>query len=263
MKPSGASPALVQAPEALPALAPAAATRPSSEKASSGLRGLYERAAQREASMDSYILRLRRREVVGSSKRPEELILFKFRRQPWSVYLKWLGEEGKGREVVFVKGKYGDVIHTLTAAWDIPLVPAGKRIKVAPDSMLVRSKSRYPITEAGFTPLVQRFGRMVAAIEKGDTREGSAKHLGLLKRPEFETQVDCVLQTLPPRSDPLLPRGGQRLWFFDPAWHLPVLIITQDETGREVEYYCHDRIQFPVRLDDADFDPDRLWKTGT
>ena len=45
----------------------------------------------------------------------------------------------------------------------------------------------------------------------------------------------------------------------DPATRFPALVITQDETGREVEYYCFDRFQFPVRLDDDDFNPDKLW----
>ena len=64
-------------------------------------------------------------------------------------------------------------------------------------------------------------------------------------------RVEGVEQRVPPNSDPLLPSGGRRWWFFDTVG-LPALIITQDETGREVEYYCHDRIQAPVRLDDDD-----------
>ena len=43
------------------------------------------------------MLRLKRREVVGGKSRPDELILAKFRKEPFSVYLKWLGEEGKGQ----------------------------------------------------------------------------------------------------------------------------------------------------------------------
>ncbi len=69
------------------------------------LRELYQRAAQKHATMDSYALRLRRREVVGTTSRPEEILLLKWRREPTSVYLKWLGNEGKGREVVYVKGR--------------------------------------------------------------------------------------------------------------------------------------------------------------
>jgi hypothetical protein len=230
----------------------------------SPLRELYENAARKHASMDSYTLRLRRREVVGNQNRPEEVLLFKFRTEPWSVYFKWLGNEGKGREVVYVKGRYENALHTLTAAGDIPLLPAGRRIKVAPDGVLVKSKSRYPITEAGLGGLIERFGRLVDAMEKGDTsREGTAKYLGLLKRPEYEKKVAAVLQSIPPKSDPHLPRGGQRLWFFDPELQLPMLIITQDETGREVEYYCHDRFMFPVNLNDDDFNPDILWKTAS
>src|SRR5207302_10032911 len=113
------------------------------------LRDLYHKAALKHASMDSYTLRLRRREVVGSQSRPEEILLFKWRKEPWSVYFKWLGTEGKGREVVYVKGRYDNMLHTLTAAGDVPLLPAGKRFKVSPDGILVKSKSRYPITEAG------------------------------------------------------------------------------------------------------------------
>jgi hypothetical protein len=35
--------------------------------------------------------------------------------------------------------------------------------------------------------------------------------------------------------------------------------MTFDATGREVDYYCFDRFQFDVRLDDDDFNPDKLW----
>jgi hypothetical protein len=59
--------------------------------------------------------------------------------------------------------------------------------------------------------------------------------------------------------DPNLPRGGHRLWAFDPQTKFPALLITHDETGHEVEYYFYDRFEFPVRLDDDDFNPDKLW----
>ncbi|PWT83546.1 MAG: hypothetical protein C5B58_06360, partial [Acidobacteria bacterium] len=225
------------------------------------MRELYQRAAEKHAAMDSYVLRLRRREVVGTQSRPEEILLMKWRRQPWSIYLKWQGTEGKGREVIYVKGRYEDKLHTLTAAGDIPLMPAGKRLSLAPDGPLVRSKSRYPITEAGLGSLIERYGRLIEAVEKGDMRQGTVKYLGLVKRDDYDKQLDGVLQTIPPASDPHLPRGGARLWFFDPTLNLPMLLITKDETNREVEYYCHDRFMYPVNLTDDDFNPDVLWKT--
>lgn len=222
------------------------------------LRQLYRKAAEQVAPMDSYVLRLKRREVANGRQKPEEIILFKFRREPFSVFLKWLGNEAKGREVVYVKGQYDNKIHTRVAAGDALLVPAGTVISLAVDSPLVKSSSRHPITQAGLEHFVERFGLLVDAVEK-KTYPGSVRYLGLLRRPEFEHQVEGVLQTIPAGAEASLPRGGQRLWFFDTRHHLPALMVTQDETGQEVEYYCHDRIEFPVSLDGDDFNPQQLW----
>lgn len=222
-------------------------------------RGLYEQARKRYAGMDSYIVRLLRREVLNGRMGPDELILFKFRESPWSVYLKWLGKEGNGREVVYVKGRYGGKIHTLLAAGDIPLVPAGRRMALAPDSVLVRSACRHPITSAGFGACIARIGALIAAGEKGDHTQGSLRLVGPANRPELDGPAHGLEHTLPPGLDPTLPRGGKRTYFFDPETRLPMLVMTRDDRDREVEYYRHDRLQASVKLDDDDFDPDRLW----
>jgi hypothetical protein len=222
------------------------------------LRALHRQAAETYAGIDSYIVRLRRREVVGGRNKPEEVLLFKFRKQPWSVYFKWLGKEGAGREAIYVKGRYEDKLHTLLAAGDMPLAPAGKHIALPPDSFLVRSSSRHTIHEAGVGALIDAFGNCLASLDKGDGRHGSLKYLGPIQRPEFETPGEAVEQTIPPGDEPQLPKGGLRLWVFDPCHHLPVLVRTLDETGREVEYYCYERFQYPVKLDDDDFDPERM-----
>jgi hypothetical protein len=235
---------------------------PSTATATDGpskLRELYNQAALRFATIDSYVARLRRREQVKGKDQPEELILFKFRKQPWSVYFKWLGPEGQGREVLYVKGQHGGMIHSLLAAGDMPLAPAGKRMALAPDNIFVRSASRHAITEAGIGVMIEKFGQALESQERGENKRGLLTYLGPTKRPDYETPLEAVEHRLPPGLEPLLPRGGRRWVFFDPASHLPVLLITQDDRGHEVEYYCYDRLQYPVRLDDLDFDPDRLW----
>jgi len=222
------------------------------------LRDVYRLAKARDASLESYAMRLRRREFINGKPQPEEVMLCYFRKEPWSVYFKWIGPEGKGREVIYVKNQHGNQIHTLTAAGDVPFMSAGSRFKVAPDSFLVRSKSRYPITDAGLSNLIERFGKLSQALEKGDERLGTAQFLGLVKRPEFDKEVVGIRQVLPARVDPTLPKGGERVWYFDPSLHVPTLVIATDDAGREVEYYCHDRIQqFP--LSDDDFNPERRW----
>jgi hypothetical protein len=231
-----------------PAPAPAAADP---------LRQLYQRAAERYAGIDSYIARLRRREQVNGTDKPEELLLFRFRKQPWSVYFKWLGTEGKGREAAYVKGQHEDKIHTLTAAGDIPFSGGGQVIAVAPDSILVRSRSRHPITEAGIGSIIEHFGQMLARRDKDGTCP--LRYAGTQKRPEYAAPLEVVEQTIPSRSEDALPGGGRRFFYFDPANGLPVLIIAKDRADHEVEYYCYDRIEYPVKLDDGDFDPDKLW----
>jgi hypothetical protein len=221
------------------------------------LRALYQRAADANAKMDSYIFRLKRREVLAGSKQPEEIIRVEVRREPFSVHLVWLNDKAKGREVIYVRGKFDNKMQVLLSP-DDDFVIFGRRKSLAIDDPLVRASSRHPITETGFGSAIENFGKLVAAVEKGDNRLGTAKYLGLVQRSEFEAKVHAVHQVLPKGSDPLLPKGGQRWWFFDAGNGLPALIITHDLNG-EVEYYCNDYVQSPVRLDDTDFDPKRLW----
>ncbi len=223
------------------------------------VRRLHRLASDRYDGIDSYIARLTRREQVRGENKPEELMLFKFRKEPWSVYFKWLGPAGRGREVIFVNGKYENKIHTLLAAGDMPLAPAGKRLALPPDSILVRSASRHPVTEAGLGASIGRLGRVIEAVDRGDQRKGTLNDLGLISRPEFARPVPAVEHILPPGLDPNLPRGGRCLYCFNPENNLPVLVSMRDHLGQEVEYYFYDLIQFPVRLDDNDFDPDKMW----
>jgi hypothetical protein len=247
--------ALAQAASPAPAAPPpAAAVDPVAR-----LHALYRQAADEYAGLTSYIVRLRRREQVQGKDKPEEILLFKFRKQPFSVYFKWLGKEGQGREVIYVQGRFENKIHTRLAAGDVPLMPAGGRIALAPDSALVRSSSRHPISEAGIGGSLDHLSELLRALDQGDNRLGTLRYLGPIKRPEFDTPCETVEEMIPPGQNPALPQGGRRLWAFHPERHLPTLIILYNETGHEVEYYCFDRWQYPVALDDLDFDPDRLW----
>jgi hypothetical protein len=220
---------------------------------------LIQKAQTKYAGIDSYIVRLTRREMVNGRMNPEEVILFRFRKEPWSVYLKWLGKEGKGREVVYVKGRHEGKIHTLLAAGDIPFVAAGKRMALPPDGMLVRSATRHPIHQAGIGASIDRLTMIQAAVERGETKQGSLVLLPPTKRPEFDQPVQGLQHVLPPGLDTSLPKGGKRTYFFDPDTELPMLICTVDERGQDVECYRYAWLQPSVKLDDADFDPDQLW----
>jgi hypothetical protein len=225
------------------------------------LRHIHQAAVQQHDRMESYIVKLTRREVVRGKKQPPEVILFKFRKEPFSVYMKWLEETAQGREVVYVKGQHEGKIHTLLAAGDMPLMPAGGRISLAPDSLFVRNAGRHGITEAGIGTILDACGQLLVAMEKGDTSKGTLQYLGQQTREEFSNPLETILMTIPAGVEGSLPRGGRRWCFVDPETSLPALILTHDEKGQEVEYYRYERYLFPAKLDDADFDPNLLWPT--
>jgi hypothetical protein len=222
------------------------------------LRRLFKLATAQYGKMDSYIVRLRRREQVGTKKPADEILCLRFRKEPWSVSMKWIGTEGKGREVLYVKDKYENKIHTLLAAGDMPFAPAGKKIALAVDSALVKSASRHSITEAGIGALIEHLGSALENAAHDDAKRGSLTYLGEQTRPEFSTPREAVEEIIVAGADPSLPRGGRRLWYFDPDNHLPVLVLTYDDAKREVEYYLYDKFQFGVKLDEDDFDPDKM-----
>jgi hypothetical protein len=207
--------------------------------------------------IDSYMARLTRREQVNGKNKPEELMLFKFRKQPWSVYFKWLGTEGHDREVVYVKDKYENKIHTLLAAGDVLFMPAGKRMALAPDSVMVKTACRYPITEAGMGASITRITALQAAIEHGDKTHGTLADLGVQKRPDYPGPLRLIEHTIPANVEQAMTRGGKRIYGFDLESRLPVLLLCVDDKGQEVEYYRYDRVM-SVKLDDADFNPDNL-----
>lgn len=217
-------------------------------------RRLYREAVAAYARQPSYIARLKRREWANGRPRPEETLIFKFREDPWSVHFKWLGQEGQGREVLYVRGQHGDKLHILTAANDVPFTPGGRHLALALDSLLVRSSSRYPITEAGIGRLIERYGRLLDAVDS--KQEGAAvKPFGSVQRPEYATPLEGVECQLPANFAPEVPQGGKRLVYFDPTTKFPVVTATYDLAGQEVDYACFDRLQLGVRLDDDDFNP--------
>lgn len=247
-------------------LAPPQPSEPKTEKAPpppanplTPVRQLHQAAVKSYAGVSAYIVRLTRREFIKGSYQPEEILLFKFRKEPFSVYLKWVGQLHRGREVVYVKGRYENKLHTLLAAGDVPLMSAGKRFSLPLDSGLLRGSSRHPITEAGIGSILTYLSLALDALEKGDQSRGTLTFVGDAKRPEIPDALDAIEWKLPPGLDPSLPKGGRRWCFYYRDTHLPALVLTHDDKGQEVEYYRYDRFQLNVPLDEADFNPDKLW----
>lgn len=218
-------------------------------------RQLVEESTKRWATITDFEARLVKREVVNGKTLPKDELEYRYRRQPMSVYMRVLSEAGQGREVLYVHGSNENKMHVVTGKGDNIIVGAGYKTEVDPDSRTATSKSRHRIYDAGM-------GRTIAGLTKNIE---NVKSLGRVQRTEYPYPLEGVEQSIPPQWDPLLPQGGRRQVYFDPkadspSYLLPVLVITYEPDGREVEYYCFDRMKVPAGLLDTDWSPDRLGK---
>ncbi|MGL6096588.1 MAG: DUF1571 domain-containing protein [Fimbriiglobus sp.] len=239
-----------------PAPLPVAASSPAAAPADT-VASLVAAANEKWATATNYECRFVKREVVNGRKMPQDEIAYKVRKTPLSVSMTVLSEVGRGREVVFVKGRDDRGMHVVTGDGDNRLVGAGYKTTIDPNGAQATAKSRYRVFDAGF-------GRTLGGLQRAVVA-GTAKSLGKVQRPEYPYPLDGIEVAFRPGEDPTLPRGGARQVFLDskpdsPSYRMPVLVVTTEPNGQEVEYYLFDRVKMPAGLTDADFDPARIGK---
>jgi hypothetical protein len=225
------------------------------------VKRVYGLCKQKWDGLKDYEARLVRREVIAGKEAPTEEMIFRFRKEPYSVHTKNIGGAGKGREVLYVAGP-GAKMHIVTGEGDNRLVGAGFYTQVSPDDRMVTAKSRHKITEGAVGRTVEMLGKAIAKAEAGQF--DGLKSMGKVQRKEYADPVEGIEAILPPGQDPELPKGGRREVYFDanpqsPSYGLPLLIRLLDG-DRELEYYAFSQYKVPANFTDADFDPARMGK---
>ena len=175
------------------------------------------------------------------------------------VHFKWLGTEGHDREVVFVNGQHEGKIHTLLAAGDVPLMPAGKRMSLAPDSFLVKSAARYPITEAGMGASIDRISALQAALEHGDKSRDTLTDLGVQNRADYKDWPAASHRTRysAQRRAGDASRWQTLVWLRHEIQAPPPCSSVSTTRAKKTEYYRYDRVML-AHLDDDDFNPEKM-----
>ncbi len=230
------------------------------------VKKLAQGAAEKWAKVETYEAVVTRRELAPNKEFSEDVVLYQFRKEPMAVFIKNLGELGKGREILYHPAKHGDKIYAVIGEGDSRLLRGGTRAPaVSPDSAIVKEKTRYSIREAGYGTPIARVLNWVAKVEAGKIPADSLISLGSVNRKEFPYPLAGVRLTLRPGDDPLMPHGGTRQWFYDTkpdsaSNGYPVLIIATEPSGKEVEYYLFEKLRFGIPFTDTDFSPDRLTK---
>lgn len=248
------------------AMAATAPTGPSSAALNiTEVKKLAILAAERWAKVDTYEAVVTRKELTPAKEVNEDVVLYQYRKEPMSVFIRNLGESGKGREILYNPSKHGDKIYVMIGKGD-SILPAGIKVPpVSPDDPRVREKSRYSIREAGLGTPIAKVANWVAKAESGKIPPDALRFLGTVNRKEYPYPLVGISLKLRPGDEAVMPNGGTRQWFFDPkpdsnSFGWPVLIIATEPDGREVEYYLFDKVKTQVRYTEADFAPERLGK---
>jgi hypothetical protein len=223
-------------------------------------------AVEKWAKVDTYEAIVTRRELNPSKEMTEDVVLTQYRKEPMSVFMRNIGESGKGREILYNPSKYGDKIYIMIGEGDNRLFKAGfKPPPLSPDNPQVKERTRYSIRDAGYGTPIAKVANWVTKAETGKIPPDALTFLGPVERKEFPYPLIGVSLKLRPGDEATMPNGGTRQWFFDPnadstSFGWPVLIIATEPNGKEVEYYLFEKVKLQVRFNEADFVPERLGK---
>ncbi|HUU93793.1 MAG TPA: DUF1571 domain-containing protein [Phycisphaerae bacterium] len=193
-----------------------------------------------------YTCRFQKVENIDGELRKPETMRMKFRKTPFSVYLKWISDPSKDQEVIYVEGanKGKAVVH-----------PPGilgilfRRVSIDPFGKTATKHSRRPITMAGMENMISLItGQSEEAKAKGDltlTYEG-IRHDG--GRPSY------VLKRVLPEK-----KGYPcevLIIYIDTEYLVCVRTDAYDWGGELQSHYFYTDLALNPGVTNEDFDPD-------
>ena len=220
---------------------------------------LLKQALEKLSRIPDYTATMFTHERVGGQMTPAHVIQLKLRHEPFSLYMKWLAGDDKGREVIYVDGRDDNEMLVKLGGLKGRLLPA---IKIDPNGSLARSKSRHAITEAGLLNLV----RQLLEHRQHDLNDDVQVGCRMTDGHKFDERPCCrfVLEFADREESPTYRKSIQ---FFDEEFSVPVCIRNYGwpREGREIapadldeatllEHYTYSDIRFHQRLADRDFD---------
>ena len=229
--------------------APAAAAPPADEaKGREQFLAAIERMQQASARLKDFTATFHKREYKGR-QRPWEVIDMKFRASPRSVYMKWVGANFRGQEVLWQRdrNKGNLTVHTNTFP-DFTVHPS-------PDSWIAMRNTRHPTQHVGFEYTLSTFARDIVA---GRAKPHCVKHAGDLGVLEiYGKPARCYESETDKAACPEMYAYKARICESE-ANGLPAKVDVWDKEDGElrlVEEYGYEDIKVDVGLGDKDFDP--------
>lgn len=198
---------------------------------------------QAYAKVEDYKAIFLKKERVKGEVLPEETILFKFKK-PFNVYMKWLPGPHKGREALYVRGKYNGKVIGHEGGF-LSLIT----LRMDPEGATAMKGNRHPITDVGIGRLVEiittNFGR---ARERGELK---LDYLG--EDDVYGRRAYHVLMELPPGKEKVYYAHKVEVWV-DAELRLPIKVVIRGAKEEFLESYGYKDLRLNPGLSNEEFD---------
>jgi len=210
---------------------------------------VVEKSLKTLESIPAYEATFTKNELV-KNRMVSQRMKMKFRREPFSVYLYFLGDL-EGREVIYVKGRNdGKVLAHATG-----IASFAGTLELAPNDTMAMRENRHPITEAG----IEKF---LLALHKQWTQElkFGETEVKYYRDAKLDKMTCNVIEVSHPRPRRQFAFHRTRLWI-DTDTGIAVRVQQYGFPVRNgakppiVEDYVFTDIQTSVQISDRDFDP--------
>jgi outer membrane lipoprotein-sorting protein len=204
--------------------------------------------AEAEAAYDrveSYTAIFHKQQRIAGKLLDQENIFLKFRKKPFSLYMKWVTEPYKGSELLYVVGWNKDRIKAHRGGFFRFIVR-----NLAPNDKNLMENELRPVTSTGVGFLLKTIAiNMRKAIKAGVltfTDRGKENVYGR------DTQIMVIDIPYENAEDY---DGAQFVINQDVETKILLRIRVYDRDGRLVENYGYENLNLDTHLSDADFDP--------
>lgn len=193
--------------------------------------------------VEDYTCTFYKQERLDGKLKKMETIFFKFQK-PFKVYMKWTKDPNKGRELLFVPGKYDNKLKVHLGGLIDIILPS---ITISPDSPHVLKNTRHSITSAGMGNMINSLiDQFELARQQGDLQvvsHGTEKVDG----------VECL------KIERILPKDKgyychRLMLFLDKRNFTPAKVMIYDWDNQLIENYSIADVKWNVGLTDEDFD---------
>lgn len=205
-----------------------------------------EKCIETMKGVDDYILIVYQRQRVGDTLNPEEIILYKFKR-PNSIYLRSIGEENHGQEVIYKDGWNDNKMMAHMGG-----VLEGVVINLKPGAGLAQNKTRHLINESSLVYMMNTLERSMKHAKAHPEDNMIVEDIG--KKMIFGEEVRLIRIKLP-HGEEYPYYAPVSIFGIDESRYLPLYYKAYGPDGEMWEEYRYRDLETNVGLTDHDFDP--------